>query len=62
MNFNLGQIVWLNSGGPPLTVTQDGCQSIQVMWINEKGDRQMMTADQRCFTSFNPNPEPPPEK
>lgn len=56
--FTLGSIVYLNSGSPPLTVTQDGSQSIQVMWVNEKGDRQMMTADAACFTSHNPNPPP----
>lgn len=55
MNFSLGQIVYLNSGSPPLTVTQDGSDSIQVMWVNEKGDRQMMTASARCFTAFKPN-------
>lgn len=56
MSFQIGQIIYLNSGSPKLTVTQDGGINTQASWINEKGDRQMMTAPNECFTPFDPNP------
>lgn len=47
--FEPGQVVYLNSGSPPLTVVRAGGSTTLVTWINDKGQAQEHTFGTVCL-------------
>ena len=54
--MKIGDIVYLNSGSPPLTIRRIGNLSIEitVCWLNEAGFPEEMTAPLECFQTEVP--------
>lgn len=51
--LEVGDVVRLKSGSPPLTVasfgTRDGATMVRVVWLDEKAQAQGGTFDARCL-------------
>lgn len=54
--MKIGDIVYLKSGSPPLTVCKIGnfSREIAVSWINDHFFREEMTAPRECFQTSVP--------
>lgn len=53
--FKIGDVVWLNSGSPPLTVTDnEPMGDISVAWISDTEEPQRMTLPTECFCTEIP--------
>ncbi len=55
-----GDLVYLNSGSPALSVTlvDEDAESVEVMWMNERGEPQEATIPIACVNPVPVTPQP----
>jgi uncharacterized protein YodC (DUF2158 family) len=54
-NFKVGDVVYLKSGSPKLTVTESQSGETKVVWLKHGSEKDTLTLNSACFTSQNPN-------